>query len=249
MIKHLLSTLFFASVTVIATAQCTPDVSCIPSGDTYGICPDSATGLKHGIVNVPYTETISIKIPATTDPFGVSGGTVNSIKIDSVVGLEPNLTYQCSVGNCTYPGNSTGCALVSGTPTQVWDKPIVVKITADVTFGIVNQKVQRDLTGYRCIVEQPTGIESLNLTKFDVGQNVPNPVTGRSEIRFSVANNENVNFNVYNMLGAIVFSANYKAEKGINTIVIEANSFAPGVYIYSVGNTRQTITKRMVVSR
>lgn len=248
MIKQLLSIFFLVTTTSIATAQCTPDVSCLPANTDYGICPDSATGVKHGIVNVPYTETISIKIPATTDAFGLSGGTVNNIKIDSVVGLEPNLTYQCSAANCIFPKSSTGCILVSGTPTQVWDQPIVVKVTADITY-IVNQKVKRDLTGYRCVVTLPTGIENLSSTKFDVAQNFPNPVTGKSEIRFSVVNTENVDFKVYNMLGAVVYTANYKADKGINIITIEANSFAPGVYIYSLGNATQTITKRMVVSR
>ena len=130
----------------------------------------------------------------------------------------------------------------------MWDQPIVVKVTADLTL-IVNQKVQKDLTGYRCVVTLPTGIDHLSATKFDVGQNFPNPVTGKSEIRFSVVNTENVDFKVYNMLGAVVYTANYKADKGINIITIEANSFAPGVYIYSLGNATQTITKRMVVSR
>jgi hypothetical protein len=249
MIKQLLSTLFFTITTFAVSAQCTTDISCIPSGNAYGVCPDSATGLKHGSINVPYTETISIKIPETTDAFGINGGTVKNIKIDSVVGLEPNLTYQCSAANCTFPGNSTGCVLITGTPTQVWDKPIVVKVTAEVSISVITQKVKRDITGYRCVVTGPTGIEALGTTKFEVGQNTPNPVTGKSEIPFSVANNEQVDFKVYNMLGAVVFSATYKAERGHNIITIEANSFAPGVYVYSVGNATQTITKRMIVSR
>lgn len=249
MIKQLLSTFFFATSTIIATAQCTPDVSCIPSTSAYGICPDSTTGLKHGIVNIPYTETISIKVPATTDDFGLPGGTVKSIELDTVIGLEPNLTYQCSAAKCIYPGNSTGCVLVSGTPTQVWDKPVVVKVIAHVTTILGASDVPKDLTGYRCIVTETTGIEALSATKFDVGQNSPNPFNGKSEIRFSVVNSENVDFKVYNLLGSIVYAANYKAEKGSNTITIEANSFAPGVYIYSLGNATQTITKRMIVSR
>ena len=101
MIKQLLPIFFLVTTTSIATAQCTPDVSCLPANTAYGICPDSTTGLKHGVVNVPYSETISIKIPATTDPFGVPGGTLNNIKIDTVIGLEPNLTYRCWVSNCT----------------------------------------------------------------------------------------------------------------------------------------------------
>lgn len=249
MIKPLLSTLLFFSFTFLASAQCTPDVSCVPVSATYGVCPDSTTGLKHGIVNVPYAETVSIKVPSTTDGFGVPGGTVTNIVIKSVVGLEPNLTYQCNPSNCTFPGNSTGCALITGTPTQVWNQPIIVKITANITVFGIPSSVDRDLTGYRCVVDAPTGIESLSAAKFDVGQNVPNPFTGKSEIRFHVANNEQVDFKVYNMLGAVVYTNNIKAEKGTNTITIEANSFAPGVYIYSVSNAAQTITKRMIVSR
>ena len=53
---------------------------------------------------------------------------------------------------------------------------------------------------------------------------------------------------VFNMLGAVIFDSNYKTTKGVNTIKIEANSFAPGVYIYSITNGDKTITKRMIVS-
>ena len=44
--KLLLSFLLVASfgLTKLA-AQCTPDISCIPTSTAYGICPDSATGL------------------------------------------------------------------------------------------------------------------------------------------------------------------------------------------------------------
>ena len=39
-----------------------------------------------------------------------------------------------------------------------------------------------------------------------------------------------------------------KAEKGSNSVKIEGNSFAAGVYIYSLSNGEKTITKRMIVS-
>ena len=249
MIKNLLFIFLFSTVYIAASAQCTPNISCVPANSAYGICPDTTTGLKHGVVNVPYSETISLKVPSTTDAFGVPGGTLNSIVINKVEGLEPNLTYQCAPANCTYPGNSTGCAIVTGTPTQVWDKPIIVKVTASVTMFGNTQSIPRDLTGYRCVVTAPTGIGQLSQAKFDVGQNVPNPFNGRSEIHFTLVNNENVDFKVYNLLGAVVYSSNFKGEKGMNTITIEANSFAPGVYVYSVSNPAQTITKRMIVSR
>lgn len=249
MIKKLLSTFLFASTTIISVAQCTPDVSCVPSGKTYGICPDSTTGLKQGVVGVPYTETVSLMIPATGADLGQPSATVKDVQITSVDSLAPGLTYTCTPSNCTFPGNSTGCVLITGTPTQVWNKRILVKAMAHVSVSGIPISYPQEFKQYRSIVTAATGIEVLSAVKFDVGQNIPNPFNGKSEIRFSVVNNESIDFKVYNLLGAVVYSTNFKAEKGMNTITIEANSFAPGVYVYSVANAAQTITKRMIVSR
>lgn len=249
MIKTLLFTFLFSSTAIIATAQCTPDVSCVPAGKTYGICPDSTTGLKSGTVGVPYTETVSLMIPANGADFGQPSATVKDVQITSVDSLAPGLTYTCVPVNCTFPGSSNGCVLISGTPTQVWNKQIIVKATAHITIGGAPISYPQEFKQYRSIVTSQTGIDQLSQTKFDVGQNIPNPFNGKSEIHFTVLSNESVDFKVYNMLGAIIYSSNFKAERGINTIVIEANSFAPGVYIYSIGNSAHTITKRMIVSR
>jgi hypothetical protein len=249
MIKHLLSTFLFSAAVFLANAQCTPDVSCVPAGKTYGICPDSTTGLKHGVVGVPYSETVSLMIPATGADLGQPSATVKDVQITSVDSLAPGLSYTCVPSNCTFPGNSTGCVLISGTPTQVWDKRIVVKAMAHVTVGGFPLSYPQEFKQYRSVVTAATGIETLAQNKFDVGQNIPNPFNGKSEIRFSVITNETIDFKVYNMLGAVVYTNNFKAEKGQNIITMEANAFAPGVYIYSVGNATQTITKRMIVSR
>ena len=95
----------------------------------------------------------------------------------------------------------------------------------------------------------PVGIEALDLTKFDVGQNQPNPFNGKTTINFSSVAPTDVEFKVYNMVGAVVYKNTFKAERGANTINIDANSFAPGVYMYSVRNGEKTITKRMIVSK
>jgi hypothetical protein len=249
MIKKLLSTFLFASSVILATAQCTPDVSCVPVGKTYGICPDSTTGLKHGVVGTPYTETVSLMIPANGADLGQPSALIKDIQITSVDSLAPGLTYTCSISTCIYPGNSTGCILISGTPTQVWNKRVLVKATAHVTVSGIPISYPQEFKQYRSIVDAATGIDQLNLTKFDVGQNAPNPFNGKSEIRFNSVNNANIDFKVYNMLGAVVYAANFKADKGQNIITIEANSFAPGVYVYSVGNAEKTITKRMIVAK
>ncbi len=245
MMKRLLFTFLFATSGVIGYAQCTPDVSCVAAGKTYGVCPDSAVGLKEGVVNVPYSETVSLMIPKDGTDFGAPIPITN-IQLISVTGLAPGLSYTCSAVDCKFPGNSTGCALISGTPTQVWNQPLVVKVRATLSIG---GSIDRDLTGYSSIVTAPTGIESFNQTKFEVAQNAPNPFNGKSEIHFNAVSNTNIDFKVYNMLGAVVYSNSFRAEKGQNTITLEASSFAPGVYVYSVATASQTITKRMIVSK
>jgi hypothetical protein len=247
--KLLLSFAAIATFGINANAQCTPDVSCLPGGTTYGVCPDSATGLPHGTVGVPYNATVSFMIPATTDDFGIPGGTLNSVDVTSVDSLAPGLSYVCAPSSCSFPGGSNGCVLISGTPTATWNHQIIVNAMGHATvFGFPTSQPVTN-SQYRSIVDPVAGIETLDLSKFDVDQNSPNPFDDKTEIRFSSVNPCEVEFKVYNMLGSVIFSKTYAADKGVNKITIGAHSFAPGAYMYSIKNGNKTITKRMIVSK
>ncbi|MGZ4035570.1 MAG: T9SS type A sorting domain-containing protein [Bacteroidia bacterium] len=250
MIKKLLSSFLLIGFVGIAdiSAQCVPNVSCIPAGTTYGICPDSATGMAVGTVGVPYSQVMSMMVPPNGADFGYPTATIVSIDITSVDSLAPGLTYVCSPSGCSFPGNSNGCIYISGTPTTVWNHKVLVNATAHATIFGVPASLPQTNKQYRSIVVSATGIETLDLSKFDVDQNSPNPFSENTEIRFSSVSVSNIDFKVYNILGDVVYNNQFKSEKGINTIKIGANSFAPGVYIYSITNGDRTITKRMIVA-
>ena len=250
MIKKLLTSfVMFAAVGITSSfAQCVPNVSCIPAGTHYGICPDSTTGMAIGTVGVPYTQTMSMMVPPDGTDFLYPAATIVSIDISSVTGLAPGLSYACTPAGCSFPGSSNGCILITGTPTTVWNQQVTVNVIAHGLIAGIAFPLTKTNTQYRSVVTAAAGIETLDLTKFDVDQNSPNPFSENAEIRFSSVANSKVDFKVYNMLGAVIFDSNYNASKGINTIKIEANSFAPGVYIYSITNGDRTITKRMIVS-
>ncbi len=250
MIKKLLSIFGIAiASSFTSNAQvCTPNISCLPGTVNYGVCPDSATGLAVGTVGVPYTQTVSFKIPTDGTDFGYPTATVVSVDITGVDSLAPGLIYQCAPGSCSFPGGSNGCILISGTPTTVWNKQIIVKADANGTIFGVPITLPQENKQYRSIVVPSVGIAELNLNKFDVQQNAPNPFADKTEIHFSSLAATQVEFKVFNMLGAVVYDNKFFAEKGANTIKIDANFFAPGVYIYSVKNGDKVITKRMVVS-
>jgi hypothetical protein len=252
MIKKLLSAiLLFTSAGVISSyAQlCTPNVTCASVvGVDYGICPDSAAGIAAGVVNVAYNQVLSVKTPATAAHWGQPSATIDSLVVTSVDSLAPGLTYQCVPSHSFTPG--TECLLISGTPTQVWNKLIIVHIDAHVKIGgFPLDAGDKPNKQYRSIVTAVAGIESLDLSKFEVEQNIPNPFGYTSQIRFSSVNASDVEFKVYNLLGAIVLNNKFKSTKGVNTINLDADQFAPGVYMYSIKNGDATITKRMVVSK
>jgi len=278
MIKKLLSSfLLVTSIGVIsssAQALCTTDVTCVPTGVDHGICPDSATNIPAGTVNQAYTVTMSILTPPTTLYNGVSVNLSHLALTDVQVQIAGTyvplsnlgLTYLGSGTNtpsggvagpggitmtkyCYWDAPSSSCVLVSGTPNAVGDFPIrIISQARAVILGQGTWAAAPINDDYHLVVGS-TGIVSLDLTKFDVDQNVPNPFNEKSEIHFSSVNSNDVEFKVYNMLGSVVYNSNLKSVKGLNTITMEANSFSPGVYMYSIKNGDNTITKRMVVSK
>lgn len=282
MIKKLLSTvLFIASVGVMNTsaqALCTSNISCVPPDSTFGICPDSATGLPAGTISQAYTVTMSIKIPASTVVAGVSYNlthlALTEVKVDtstsgtavwvdlSAIGL----TYLGSGTNapsggvtgisgytmtkyCYWNAPGQSCVIVSGTPNKSGTFPIkIISQARAVFFGQGTWAAAPENNDYRLVVAAPSGVGSIDQVKFEVSQNTPNPFSEKSEIRFTSVNSSDVEFKVYNLLGSVVYNSNFKSIKGVNTISIDADALSPGVYMYSVKNGASTITKRMVVS-
>lgn len=259
-----------------AQASCTPDFSCLPGTATEGICPDSTTGLPAGTMGAPYNTTVSIKIPSSTVSGGTTY-TLNQLALTDVtidtsgsgtyVPLSSiGLTYLGSGSNtpssgsgisgytmtkfCYWPAPSGACAVVSGTPTKAGNFPVrIISQARVIIFGFPTWIAAPDNNQYHLLVNVAAGIETLDLTKLDMNQNTPNPFYDKTEIRFSSVNQTNVEFKVFNMLGAVVYNSEFTAEKGVNKITIESNSFAPGVYVYSIKNGDKTITKRMIVSK
>ncbi len=259
-----------------AQALCTPDISCVHPDSTFGICPDSATGLPAGIIAQAYTVTMSIKIPGSTTVSGTTYPLTHLALTDVLVDTAGGGTYialsnlglsylgsgtnspsggaagitgytMTKFGYWNAPGQS--CVIVSGTPNKAGTFPIRIKSEARVNVGMFIWAPVPDNNNYRIIVNVPVGIELLHSAKFEVVQNAPNPFNDKTEIKFSSVNTTVVEFKVYDLLGSVVYNSSVKAEKGLNTIVLEANSFVPGVYMYAIKNGNSTITKRMVVSK
>jgi len=97
-------------------------------------------------------------------------------------------------------------------------------------------------------VNAATGVaEMLSTSRFDLGQNYPNPAADESVISFTTPSVSNVEFRVYNMLGMLVKSQDILSEKGLNQVKVNTRDLSSGMYVYTMTNGGTTLTKKMTV--
>jgi len=84
---------------------------------------------------------------------------------------------------------------------------------------------------------------------FEVSQNEPNPAHGNVLISYIVPNNGDVEFELRNTLGQVIYTTNQESYIGNNTIEVDAKDLANGVYYYSVTFDGKRITRKMIVNQ
>jgi hypothetical protein len=256
MIKKLLlfAALPFVGIS-LAVAQCTPDVTItIP-----GIYPDT---LPHAEVGKDYSEVVQFYVP-TDSSFNYEGtmvnATVDAVEIDSVdwSGLDSKgFSYACNPGTCSFAGGSNGCLLVSGTaPTtdMVDTFPLTIYLTYHLKiFGTVPFDTAQPITQFSVIIDPEdtsSAIKVVDVSKFQVLQNTPNPFSATTVISFTSPTATTYNFVVYNLLGETVHSRTVTATKGMNKLTFNATNLKEGIYLYSLGNDKAKLVKRMTIAK
>jgi hypothetical protein len=156
--KKLLLSVFALGLVCSASAQCTPDGTLIP--DAFGVYPDTTQNFAIAEVGTPYSQILHFKAPTEAgdiDP-QYTGATINNFTVTGVEGIPPGLSYACNISSCQYPGGSTGCAAITGTPTTVGTYEITINITANLAVPLIgNINVPQTFEGYRIhVVEAGT---------------------------------------------------------------------------------------------
>ncbi|MGE5431806.1 MAG: family 16 glycosylhydrolase [Syntrophomonadaceae bacterium] len=141
------------------------------------------------------------------------------------------------------------------------------KIFSDVTVsdGVLDIyfAAQTDMAQlYGIVIEKSTtGLgenkdQSSNLPEpesFRLGQNYPNPFNGMTRISFTIPSKDNIVFNVYDILGNLVFTEELGLkDKGENIYMWKAvnmngKPLTSGVYLYSVQGNGCALYKKMVL--
>ncbi len=225
---------------VLVNAQCTPD----PAYTNTGLYP--ADSLPHADVGTSYSTIMTIVIPADTILPIVGAVPIDSVGITSIDGLSANLTYQADATNDYWPGGTSGCILISGTPAPA-DAGIDT-LTFNIQTCLQGQQIPG--TEVRILrIQGTSGIEIIIPDKFNVLQNLPNPFSNKTKIVYTTPVNDNFDFTVYNIIGDVVSQKSLKAKAGTNNIIFDADGLTSGIYLYKISNENQVITKRMIISK
>jgi hypothetical protein len=83
---------------------------------------------------------------------------------------------------------------------------------------------------------------------FTLGQNIPNPANESTLINYSVPEAGEVIFHVHSISGQLLYSKTIEAVHGKQSIELNTNAFAAGIYFYSIEYKGQRLVKRMMIS-
>ena len=187
---------------------------------------------------------------------------VDSMIMVETIGAPSGIILDCNTINCVYEGNAVGCANVYGTttdPVGIYPITIVVNVYThgEITIFGIAVPVETDLyaatgayeniEGYNIIVNSTTGLETFHQDDFALFQNSPNPFSETTSIKFNSMNSEKIVFRIFNLLGEEVDSQIIYSQRGVNTINVNTTSYSEGMYLYSINNGKEVLTKRMII--
>ncbi len=273
--KIYLSLLLIAAFGFKSNAQ-VPTCSLNPvfvASNSVGISPDSATNFISGTVGLPYVQNITVKVPLDTISLSIKfcfnrfvlsnpTGTVN-------YGLPPGLNFGSStpvVANGTinsapslkFPGNANNCASIYGTPTVPGSYTLHLQVDAYATIqpfgscsstpnitGGTNVSTQQ-LDYYVINIAPSVGLKEIGKNTFNL-ENIPNPFTNSTTIRFFLADEGTAKLEVHNMLGKLVYTTDINGQLGNNEYVFNGKNLSNGMYFYTIKYKNFSETKRMIL--
>ena len=243
-------------------AQCTKNPVYIALG-VPGIYPTPQQGIDSGTIGAPYSQNFTVIAPGDTtivpsdfNPILPSTPVmvqVNSMKVSGITGMPSGLSHVCDIPSCMWPGDSTGCFLISGVPSQsgVFTVSVAVVLNVEIPmFGPADAPAQN--TDYILAIADtstPAGIYVVDFNEFEVLQNFPNPFAATTGITFFSPGAAQIEFSIYNFIGEKVFYKKTTASRGINKIDVSREGLIEGAYIYSLTNGKEVVTKKMVVNK
>ncbi len=249
------------------TATCKPDASLPDTAVGVIPLPYSATNPKGGIadtacLNTFYDFVFTLAIPKTITLSGITLA-INNVTIatsGAVKNLPSGLSYTCNPPNCVFKSGEKGCILIAGTPNNAInlgqnDLKIDGLVNSFLPVPVTFPSEQFAAGNYYLYVRpqgsaacRTSSTRELAATKLRMG-NVPNPFTGSTQIEVEAEIRGQFDFRVYDLTGRMIQRRPVQITQGINRIPFEANNLAPGLYVFTLTDGLNTVSRKMVIGR
>ena len=263
----------FASfmATFLCAQTCQPDSINIGTEPGVFPLPFSASVPDGGIpnpacINEPFEFVVTINVPPSIAPGGFQIN-VDSITIaltGAVENLPEGLDYACNPPSCVLvPEDTLSCIVIFGTPTNPADigtssiiingdgftdfLPIATPITIPDNSGIFPGAAGDYFLEVReegdCMTTNTRDYlnEQLNL-----GNN-PNPFSYETMIEVTSLSRENLDFEVFDLLGQRIYLEKVAILPGTNQIPFDGSQLQNGIYNYSFSNGESRVSSKMIV--
>ena len=226
------------------SAQCDPDTSCTDTGDPGQFCPDS---LPDAGLSVLYDQVVTI-IPPGHYTLPQGDLPIYYIEIDSVKNLPPGIDYYPNAD--TFYADTAYCIQLTGTPTQSgsFSLSIYILATVDVFGTPIGVPVMDDSSVVITVVDN-LGTQPVELSKFRVYQNVPNPFSEMTRLGYYTPVEKRIELSVYNLLGELVHHEYDLAAPGEHYFRFDGRELQPGTYLYKVTTGESYFTGKLMKSR
>ena len=119
--------------------------------------------------------------------------------------------------------------------------------TGRITGLDVDVNPENNQTSKVSVVNYVEGIPTVNGASFVLGQNYPNPFSGRTTVPFTLPNDAPVTLFVMDAMGKIVYTANGYFPAGDNTVSLDMSDFSTGIYYYGIVVDGQRQMRKLIV--
>lgn len=224
LILFLLKTIIISGI----YSQCEPN----PAFILPGIYPDSATGFPPAVATYEYNLVITAVIPEDTIVYPLPRLPIDSIGVHEIIGLPEGFEAIPNRPSGYWLGGTSGCMLITGTPTkaQLGEYPLTIQAVG--YMGGLGLPYAYEITYYSIIVLDSTAFGIPELANIKLGLKAyPNPISGLFILEFHSPETGEYECMVYDNMNRIQFSETFYATNGKTSHKIDASEFKPGFYL------------------
>lgn len=212
-------------------------------------------------INQPFEFTVTINPPED-----FNGATIASLNLNpngAISNLPTGISYTCNPPNCVFVADTVGCVLLSGTPTnvnQIGAHDLVISGLIVFTSGSVfpisfpnvliapgNYFLHVKAEGSDNCWEPVSGTNDLE--NFVSMTSRPNPFSDWTTIEINSDLSGRYQFAVHDILGRSMHEESIQLTEGRNLIDFDGSNLSEGIYVYSISDGKNVLSKRMIVNR